>query len=632
MVRLPHGAPPLHALLVALAVALLACPAVQPPRGGAREGGQGQGREAEKAAGTAASLSKMAVVERGSSDPARRRPAPVPAGRRIEAAVAQAKALGIDTIRVTAGWSSLTRAADQPAGLPAPTPATPAPTSSPAGDSDRRVHAIRGGGLRVPLDIGFWAPRSATTDRRPAGAREIEPAGYGDYATAVALRCSGSSPPPSRRTPRRPPPTPARVDRPVAPAPVLPFPVPDALGGSPAHDPADPDGASPAAPRAAHAPPPPGAQREAPGRRRVHPLERAQPPGPAAAAVEGRQDDAGQPRVYRAMLRAGYAAVKAVRKKATVLIGNTSSTGGTRGAGPSRRWSSCASSPASTQAHAAQDARLRELHPAAGRRLGAPPVLAERAPVARQQARERARRPAPRRPAAARHDARPAREDGPPRARQPQHLPHRVRLRDPAGRRPADDRRAPAGPLADVGQVPRREGPDRALVRAVLAARPAAGRERVSESKARPFGQYSTGLLVADGKDKIAAKTFVAASSRRSAARAACCCSAACGSAPGADRDRPAAVRAARGSRSTRRRSTAARRSRARSPSAGLAVPARLPRPEGPAQDGIAIKPVGRGRQAAGATLLPSRAACQRLPSSSARAARRPRRSSPRPA
>ena len=40
------------------------------------------------------------------------------------------------------------------------------------------------------------------------------------------------------------------------------------------------------------------------------------------------------PAVYRAMVRSGYAAVKAVRKKATVLIGNTSSTGGTRGKGP----------------------------------------------------------------------------------------------------------------------------------------------------------------------------------------------------------------------------------------------------------------------------------------------------------
>jgi hypothetical protein len=33
---------------------------------------------------------------------------------------------------------------------------------------------------------------------------------------------------------------------------------------------------------------------------------------------------------------------------------------------------------------------------------------------------------------------------------------------------------------------------------------------RVSTSAARPFGQYSTGLLLADGKDKIAARTFLA--------------------------------------------------------------------------------------------------------------------------
>jgi hypothetical protein len=33
---------------------------------------------------------------------------------------------------------------------------------------------------------------------------------------------------------------------------------------------------------------------------------------------------------------------------------------------------------------------------------------------------------------------------------------------------------------------------------------------RVSNSRSRPFGQYSTGLLLADGEEKVAARTFVA--------------------------------------------------------------------------------------------------------------------------
>ena len=53
--------------------------------------------------------------------------------RRSTAAVARAKALGIDTIRITAGWSSLTRAADQP--------------TKPAGFDAARPRLLRAGAL-----------------------------------------------------------------------------------------------------------------------------------------------------------------------------------------------------------------------------------------------------------------------------------------------------------------------------------------------------------------------------------------------------------------------------------------------------------------------------------------------------
>ncbi len=124
----------------------------------------------------------------------------------IEAAVARAKALGIDTIRITAGWSSLTRAADQPAkpaGFDARDPGSYEQSRWRA--LDRAIRAIRGGGLRALVDIGFWAPRWATTDPGPRARANIDPQAYADYATAVALRYSGAFTPPRRpaRTSRR---------------------------------------------------------------------------------------------------------------------------------------------------------------------------------------------------------------------------------------------------------------------------------------------------------------------------------------------------------------------------------------------------------------------------------------------
>ena len=326
-------------LLVALAVALLACPSAQAAAGGKEPSQTKTDKESSTPKG-AKSLGKPAVVKRGLEtilqDDGLFLFRPV---AEIEAAVARAKALGIDTIRITAGWSSLTRAADKaakPAGFDARDPGSYEQARWRA--LDAAIRAIRGGGLRALVDIGFWAPRWATTDPGPRARANIDPQAYADYATAVALRYSGAFTPPADPPDVAAPAADARpVDHPVAPAAVRPVP-----GARPArcHPAAEraPDAAPAAAGRAA--------------RRRQRCRRRAGATGKLPAVDgfilwnepnhqglllpqwEADKTTPASPRVYRAMLRAGYAAVKAVRKKAKVLVGNTSSTGGTRGAGP----------------------------------------------------------------------------------------------------------------------------------------------------------------------------------------------------------------------------------------------------------------------------------------------------------
>src|SRR5204862_4839532 len=99
---------------------------------------------------------------------------------------------------------------------------------------DAAVRAIRGGGLRVLMDIGFWAPRWATTDPGPRARANIDPQAFGDYAAAVARRYSGAFTPPLDPvdTPA-PPPTPDQSLVQSILQPLVPFPVPDPLGGVP---------------------------------------------------------------------------------------------------------------------------------------------------------------------------------------------------------------------------------------------------------------------------------------------------------------------------------------------------------------------------------------------------------------
>gem|GEM_PF-1832410 len=236
------------------------------------------------------------------------------------AAVARMQALGVNRVRITASWSSITRAPEsetKPAGFNAADPA--AYEQSRWAALDNAVRAVRAAGLQVLIDIGFWAPHWATDD--PPGPRartNIDPQAYAEFAVAVALRYSGTF------TPTADPP-----------AVVPPPPTEDQSFLQSLLQP----------PPATPAPPPPLGARAAQTGGATAPAELLpdvdefvlwnEPNIPALLLPQWAPDKTtpASPGVYRAMVRAAYPAVKAARKNAKVLIGNTSSTGGRRGTG-----------------------------------------------------------------------------------------------------------------------------------------------------------------------------------------------------------------------------------------------------------------------------------------------------------
>jgi hypothetical protein len=112
----------------------------------------------------------------------------------IREGLAQARELGIERVRLTAGWSVI---APEPARDSVPEGDLSDPAAYPAGNwnnLDRAVRLTVQAGLRPMIDIAFWAPRWAT--RAPAEQTErlrtgIDPAQYARFATAVATRYRG---------------------------------------------------------------------------------------------------------------------------------------------------------------------------------------------------------------------------------------------------------------------------------------------------------------------------------------------------------------------------------------------------------------------------------------------------------
>jgi hypothetical protein len=111
--------------------------------------------------------------------------------------------LGVDRMRITAGWSAL---------APDPRSRTrPGPPFDPADSRtyprepwirlDRAVKASDDAGMKVMLDVAFWAPRWAVKRAVTPTSRQNwapDPAQFGRFAAAVARRYDGSFPDPER--------------------------------------------------------------------------------------------------------------------------------------------------------------------------------------------------------------------------------------------------------------------------------------------------------------------------------------------------------------------------------------------------------------------------------------------------
>jgi hypothetical protein len=120
-------------------------------------------------------------------------------------AMQELKQLGVDRVRITAGWSVLAPSPDSPtppAGFDGSDPAAYAPLIW--RNLDRAVRDAHAVGLKLDIDIAFWAPRWATKD--PAStpdrlATDVDPQLYAQFAAAVARRYSGNYAPPAPPAP-----------------------------------------------------------------------------------------------------------------------------------------------------------------------------------------------------------------------------------------------------------------------------------------------------------------------------------------------------------------------------------------------------------------------------------------------
>jgi hypothetical protein len=418
----------------------------------------------------------------------------------VQAAVARMKALGVDRVRVTANWSSLTRAVDseaKPDGFDAADPAAYEQSRWQA--LDTAVRAVRGAGLQAVIDIGFWAPHWAASD--PPGPRartNIDPRAFADFATALALRYSGGFEP--KPDPPGTPPAPPSRDQDIVQAflqPLIPFPLPDLIPPAAGAQAAQATGAA-----------------AAPGRLpSVDEFIVYNEPNHQGLLLPQWKPDGtpASPAVYRAMVRAAYAAVKSVRRKVKVLIGNTSSTGGIRGAGPVPPLEFL-------RELACVDAKLR------------PRTTGDCAGFTTVPGDGWSHHPY-------------SQNERPTRVSNPRKEPGDLRLADLPVLAKTLDRLVKMGRLApanrniyltefgyETGGIPGRPRVTqtmqarwltwaeyladkvptvRSFAQFLLRDQPPAP-VRVSSSDKRPFGEYSTGLLQAGGGDKRAAKTFLA--------------------------------------------------------------------------------------------------------------------------
>jgi hypothetical protein len=418
----------------------------------------------------------------------------------VEAAVARMKDLGVDRVRITASWSSLTRAPEsetKPAGFDG---ADPAAYEQPRWSGlDTAIRAIRDAGLRALVDIGFWAPHWATDD--PPGPRartNIDPAEFAAFAKAVTLRYSGSFTPPVPAVPA-PPPAPNQDEDVIKDLlqPLVPFPLAFARDRQ-------------ASARAAQT-----GSAVAPG----EPLplvdrfilwNEPNHQGLLMAQWKADKRTPASPAVYRAMLRAGYAAVKEARAGASVLIGNTSSTGGQRGAGPVAPLEFL-------RELACVDVKLKPRRTADCKNFTQVPGDGwAHHPYSQNERPSRVSKPT-------KKEGGDLRIADLPKLAATLNTLVKTRRIAPANRNiyltefGYETKGIPGRPRVDEAQQARwltwaeyladRVPRVRSFAQFLLRDQPPAP-ERVSQSAARPFGEYSTGLLHIDGSEKVAAKSF----------------------------------------------------------------------------------------------------------------------------
>jgi len=418
----------------------------------------------------------------------------------VQAAVARMKELGIDRVRITASWSSLTREPEsdtKPAGFDGGDPAAYEQARWQA--LDTAIRAIRGAGLKALVDVGFWAPHWATSD--PPGARartDIDAQEYAAFAKAVALRYSGAfTPPPAPQAPAPDPSEDESIIKDLL-APLVPFPLPLPLPQQ--------RRTRAAQTGAGVAPDEPLPQVD-----RFILWNEPNHQGLLLPQWKANGRTPASPAVYRAMLRAGWAAIKEARNNASVLIGNTSSTGGERGVGPVApleflRELACVDAKLKPR----KTAECANFSPLPGDGWAHHPYSQNERPSRVSKPRTEA------------GDLRMA--DLPQLAATLDRLVRMGRIA-PANRDiyltefGYETKGIPGRPRVGESQQARwltwaeyladRVPTVRSFAQFLLRDQPPAP-DRVSQSDKRPYGEYSTGLLNVNGADKVAARSFLA--------------------------------------------------------------------------------------------------------------------------
>ena len=220
----------------------------------------------------------------------------------VRGSMQKLRSLGVDRVRLTANWSVLTRDPDaerKPAGFDARDPG--AYVQARWLELDQAVRLAHETGLKVMIDIGFWAPHWATDDLPGPRARtNIDPQAFADFAVAVARRYSGRWEPSALVAPA-PPPSPDES-------------VLDGVFGAPP---------APQAPVLVSAAPLPRVDQFVLWNEPNHPSLLL--PQWTRSRGELRPSS---PVQYARMVRAAYPAAKGFRPDADFLLGNTSSDGG----------------------------------------------------------------------------------------------------------------------------------------------------------------------------------------------------------------------------------------------------------------------------------------------------------------